>query len=232
MSTQLRALQVYTAVSTLSLFVLVAAGFRHSDESLRLDELTVTRINVVDSTGRVRLRISGSFPPRRSDLAGILFVNNDGIEAGGLVYRGRKVDGKVSAAGTLTMDQYNEDQVVAMQYSQDGARRIAGLTINDRPDTLGPELKELYRTLDPMPESPRRDSIARALLAKVPLDQRATRRVFIGRDSSKSAVVSLADRAGIPRIQLLVDSLGQASINFLDPQGKVLRRILDDGGKQ
>jgi hypothetical protein len=232
MWTQLRALQVYTMVSTIVLFFLVPTGFRRSNESLRLDELTVTRIIVVDSTGRVRLRISGSFPPRRSDLAGILFVNNDGIEAGGLVYRGRKVDGKVSAAGTLTMDQYNEDQVVAMQYSQNGARRIAGLTINDRPDTLGPELRELYRTLDPMPESPRRDSIARALLAKVPLDQRATRRVFVGRDSSKSAVVSLADRAGIPRIRLAVDSLGRSSINFLDSDGKILRSIGDDSAKR
>jgi hypothetical protein len=227
MPSQIRVLQAYTAVSTTLLFVLVGAAFKHSDAALRLDELTVTRINVVDSTGRVRLRIAGSFPPRRNDLAGILFTDNDGIEAGGLVYRGRKMNGKVSATGTLTMDQYNEDQVVALQYNQDGARRSTGLSINDRPDSLGPELGELYRVLDPMPESPRRDSIARALLAKVPVDQRAARRVFIGRDSAKSAVLSLADRAGVPRIRLVVDSLGHASMVFLDAHGNVSRSISD-----
>jgi hypothetical protein len=83
-----------------------------------------------------------------------------------------------------------------------------------------------------MPESPRRDSIARALLAKVPLDQRATRRVFVGRDSTKSAVISLADRAGIPRIRLVVDSLGRSSINFLNSDGKILRSIGDDSAKR
>lgn len=232
MPTQLRVLQAYTVVSTTLLFVLVGAAFRHSDENLRLNELTVTGINVVDSTGRVRLRIAGTFPPRRNDLAGILFTDNDGIEAGGLVYRGRKVNGKVSAGGTLTMDQYNEDQVVALQYNQDGARRVTGLAINDRPDTLGPELRELYRVLDPMPESPRRDSIARALLARLPVDQRAARRVFIGRDSAKSAVLSLADRTGVPRMRLVVDSLGHASISFLDAHGNVSRTIADVRSEQ
>jgi hypothetical protein len=228
MTTQLRALQAYTGLSTITLFILVAAGFRRPAETTRLDELTVTRINVVDSTGRVRLRIAGTFPPRRNDLAGILFVNNDGIEAGGLVYRGRKVNGKVSAGGTLTMDQYNEDQVVALQYNQDGLRKTTGLTINDRPDTLGPELAELYRVLDPMPEGPRRDSIGRALRAKVPLDQRAVHRVFVGRDSAKSAVLTLSDRAGVARIRLMVDSLGRPSINFLDEHGQVSRTISND----
>ncbi len=227
MSIQMRVLQAYAAVSTITLFILIAAAFRRPAETLRLDELTVGRINVVDSTGRVRLRIAGTFPPRRKDLAGILFVNNDGIEAGGLVYRGRKTNGRVSAGGTLTMDQYNEDQVLALQYNQDGARKITGLTINDRPDTLGPELQELYRVLDPMPESPHRDSLARAMLAKVPLNQRAVHRVFVGRDSAKAAVLTLSDRAGVARIRLTVDSLGRPSILFFDAGGKVSRTISD-----
>lgn len=223
-----RLMQVYLAASTVALVVLALAAFRRPSESLELDRLTVRRIDVVDSTGHVRLRIAGSFPPRRTDLAGILFTNDDGIEAGGLVYRGRKTNGRVSAAGTLTMDQYGEDQVVALQYSQDSAKRTSGLAINDRPDSLGPALRELYRVLDPMPESPRRDSIARAMLAQVPPDQRAARRVFLGRDSAKEAVLNLADRSGTPRMRLVVDSLGAARIEFLDIDGQVVRRIGPD----
>lgn len=228
MAKRLPLFQVYTVASTSALFILALSAFHRSGEKLQLDDLTVRSIHVIDSTGRVRLEIAGTFPPRRNDLAGILFVNNDGGEAGGLVYRGRKEGGHVTAGGTLTMDQYNEDQVVSLQYNQDGAKKVVGLTFAERPDSIGPELGELYRVLDPMPESPRRDSIAKALMAKVPLNQRAARRVFVGRDSAKSAVVNLSDRAGNPRLRLIVDSLGNPSILFLDAAGKVVRTIPGD----
>jgi len=225
--TQLRLLQIYTAVSTTVLFVLTLTAFDRSSSSRAEREITAERINIVDSTGRVRLQIAGSFPPRRTQLAGILFVNNDGGEAGGLVYRGTKQNGRVAAGGTLTMDQYNEDQVVALQYNQDGGRKTSGLTIGERPDTMGKELSELYRVLDPMPESPRRDSIARTLIAALPANQRAARRVFVGRDTTKAAILNLSDRTGAPRLQLKVDSLGRASISFLDAGGHVVRTISD-----
>jgi hypothetical protein len=228
MTTKLPLFQLYTVASTAALFILVFSAFRRSGEKLEVDELTVRSIQVVDSTGRVRMHIAGTFPPRRNDLAGILFVDNDGVEAGGLVYRGHKQNGHVAAGGTLTMDQYNEDQVVALQYNQDGAKKVVGLTFADRPDSIGPQLGELYHVLDPMPESPRRDSIAKALLAKLPLDQRAARRVFVGRDSAKAAVVNLSDRAGRTRLRLVVDSLGNAGILFLDANGKVVRTIPGD----
>ena len=224
---QLRLLQIYTAVSTTVLFVLTLTAFDRSSSGRAEREITAERINIVDSTGRVRVKIAGSFPPRRTELAGILFVNNEGSEAGGLVYRGAKRNRKVSAGGTLTMDQYNEDQVVALQYNQDGVRKISGLTIGERPDTMGKELSELYRVLDPMPESPRRDSIARVLVAALPANQRAARRVFVGRDTAKAAVLNLSDRSGVARLQLKVDSLGRASISFLDAGGRVVRTISD-----
>ena len=52
--------------------------------------------------------------------------------------------------------------------------------------------------------------------------QRAyAQRIFVGKDDSKTAMVILADRMGKPRLQLLVDSLGTAKMNFLDEQGHV-----------
>ena len=134
---QLRLLQIYTAVSTIVLFVLTLSAFDRSSASRVEREITVERINIVDSSGRVRLQIAGSFPPRRNELAGILFTNNDGGEAGGLVYRGAKRNGKVAAGGTLTMDQYNEDQVVALQYNQDGDRKTSGYGQGCRAESLG-----------------------------------------------------------------------------------------------
>jgi hypothetical protein len=220
-----RFLRPYAIGSTLLLGILALGAFARPTETLRVRELTVERINVVDTTGRVRVEIAGSFPPRRVDLAGLLFVNHDGGEAGGLVYRGAAVSGRVAAGGSLTMDQYQEDQVVALQYGQDGDHRTSGLTITDRPTRMGPELAELYRVLDPMPEGPARDSVKRVLLARVPLSQRAARRVFVGRDTSNAAMLELKDRAGVARLRLAVDSLGVATVAFLDSTGRVVRRI-------
>jgi hypothetical protein len=228
MSWKLRALQYYAIGTTALLAITALTAFRPSARTIRLDELTVSRIKVVDSTGRVRVELAGSFPPRRTELAGLLFHNQDGGEAGGLVYRGqRNADGRVTAGGTLTMDQYNEDQVVVLQYTQNGLRKQQGLVVSDRPDTLGPALRNLYRVLDTFPQSPRRDSVQRALLAQVPVEQLPARRVFVGRDTSRAAVLSLADRRGTPRLRLMVDSLGRASIVFLDLEGRATRTITE-----
>lgn len=232
MTWPLRALQAYAVGTTALLGVVALSAFRQpsAPRTLVLDELTVRSVRVVDSAGRVRVRLAGGFPPRRTALAGLLFNNEDGSEAGGLVYRGHRgtgPDARVSAAGTLTMDQYREDQVVALSYAQEGARKQHGLTIVDRPDSMGPELAELYRVLDPMPEGPRRDSVRRVLAARVPVGQRASRRVFVGSDTGRSATLVLADRGGAPRLRLAVDSLGRASIQFLDADGQVTRTIGD-----
>jgi hypothetical protein len=63
--------------------------------------------------------------------------------------------------------------------------------------------------------------------ARIPSDQRTARRVFIGRDTTGAAVLKLSDRAGVPRLQFTVDSLGRASISFLDARGKITRTIGD-----
>ena len=60
-------------------------------------------------------------------------------------YRGHQAkDGPISAGAILTMDQYNDDQIVALQYSQRGLQKQQGLTFFDRPDTMGPALRTLY----------------------------------------------------------------------------------------
>lgn len=227
MSPTPRALAWYAASVTLFAATLILLGFRQPSRTLELDELTVGRIRVVDSARRVRVEIAGRFPPRRSHLAGLLVHHVDGSEAGGLVYHGgRGPDGRPIAGGILTMDQHREDQVVARAYAQRGTRKQQGLTIVDRPDSMGPELAELYRVLDPMPEGPQRDSLRRVLAARLPVGQRAARRVFVGSDTARAAALTLADRAGVPRLRLAVDSLGGvAEIQFLDGRGRPTRTI-------
>jgi hypothetical protein len=49
-------------------------------------------------------------------------------------------------------------------------------------------------------------------------------RVYLGRDPAKSAVLNLSDPLGRPRLRLRVDSLGNASLEFLDANGAVTSR--------
>ncbi len=219
-------LKLHAAVSTALLFVLSVLAFSGRRADSRFEEITVSRINVVDSAGRTRVILAGGYPPRRAALAGLLFVNEDGHEAGGLVYTGtRDQDGQIQAGGILTFDQYRNDQVMALQYEHSGARKQQGLTIQERPDTLSDLVKELYRAVETAPSAAARDSLIQHYRSRIPPADLVSRRLFIGRDFSRASVVTLSDAAGRPRLRLEVDSLGQASIAFLDSAGRSVRTI-------
>jgi len=211
--------------STIAIVALVAQAVRATGSG-RLDELTVRRLNVVDSLGRTRVILAGGFPPRRAQLAGLLFINEEGVEAGGLGYSGRRdANGEVQAGAILTFDQYRNDQIVALEYVHRGARKQQGLTIQERPDTLSDLLKRAYREIETAQGQLARDSLQRYWQSRVPSSEVAARRLFLGRDFARSATVTLADPSGRVRLRLLVDSLGNPSIAFLDASGAVSRVI-------
>ncbi len=220
---QLLFLKWYVAVLTMVICALLI--FMRSGDGARFKELTVEKIDVVDKEGNVRVQLAGAFPPRRTELAGLLFHNKDGSEAGGLVYSGRKTEGQVSAGSVLTMDQYNNDQIVVLRYEEENGKRNHGLWIADRPDSLSPEVLAAFGLLEKMPEGSARDSVSQALLAKIPPEQLVARRLFVGRDKDKAATVELSDRHGAPRLLLQVDSLGNGRISFLDADGNVVHTI-------
>jgi len=222
----MKLLKLHAAVSTILLIVLSVAAYSRPQASNRFDEITVSKITVVDSTGRTRVILAGGFPPRRAELAGLLFINEDGHEAGGLVYRGTKdADGQIQAGAILTFDQYRNDQIVALQYDHSGSRKRQGLTIQERPDTLSDILKEAYRAIETAPTAELRDSLTKHYRARIPPEDFPARRLFLGRDYARASVVTLSDPAGKPRLRMEVDSLGKASIAFLDEAGQPVRVI-------
>jgi hypothetical protein len=222
----MRLLRLYAVASTALLVGLVVSAFSHQQSGEVFDEITVSRINVVDSAGRTRVILAGGYPPRRASLAGLLFINEDGHEAGGLVYTGtRNEDGEIDAGAILTFDQYGNDQIVALQYDHSGSRKRQGLTIQERPDTLSDLLKEAYRAIETAPSAPVRDSLLRHYQARIPRQDIVSRRLFVGRNYSRASVVTLSDPSGRPRLTLQVDSLGQPSITFLDEAGEPTRTI-------
>jgi hypothetical protein len=204
----------------------------NADQKPRFKEIDVERINIVEPNGLVRMTISdaahapgwvigGKFYPGRPKTAGMIFYNDEGEENGGLIFGGMKdKDGNIQSGGHLSFDQYQQDRVINLDYSEYNGVRKGGLQINDMPVLSMAEMMPKYDAIKELPKD-NQDSAYMALRRQYGGGERA----YIGRIRDKSSVVRLSDASGKARIQLTVDSAGAASIEFLDANGKVTKRI-------
>src|SRR5438128_11716045 len=125
---QVRFLKIYAIVATLVCAVFLLTAFTLQNRQQKFQEINVERINVVEKDGSLRLVISNNerspgpiergkpFGYPGGSRAGMILYNEEGTENGGLIFSGKKENGKTSAYGSLTFDQYDRDQVVALQY--------------------------------------------------------------------------------------------------------------------
>jgi hypothetical protein len=211
----------------------VSGAEQHDDRHPDFDQLTVHRLNVVEPDGTPRLVISdkaefpgGFFKGReftRSDRqeAGMLFMNNEGTENGGMLFGGyQSTDGKQHSFGHLSFDEYELDQTLSMDTNQDGETRETAYQINDNGATLlTPEVIAAYSASRAMPDGPEKQKALAAVAAKYPIKLRG--RASLERDVDKSAVLRLRDPDGHTRILLRVAPDGTPTMQFLDAAGKV-----------
>jgi len=225
----IRFLMIHAGVSTLALVVVavLAVGGRSGESSF--ERISVRQLDVLDSEGRVRAQLAGEFGPRRKDLAGLLFHNQDGNEAGGLVFQGRRDEnGEIQAGAVLTFDQYAEDQIMAIQYSHSGDVKRNGMTIMDRPDEMGENLAEFYRLFAEAETEEERQRLREEVLPTVPPEEMPARRLFLGRTTRNTSTINLYDPSGRVRLKLEVDADGSPRIEFLDEEGNAVRRIVTE----
>jgi hypothetical protein len=229
---QLRALQIYTAMSFCVVAFLSVTAFTEQRATQRIDELTVQRLNVVDANGTLRFVLSnkdrmhpgvmdGVTIQRPRPVAGMLFFNDEGDEVGGLTYTGTDDNGRRANAGIM-FDQLKQDQTIGITYSENNGQRSAGLQVWDRSEQPLSDLIRGLNDANALPEGPQRDAAVKAVRARAPA---GPRRVFVGKNTDKASTVSLADGQGRPRLVLRVNEDGAASIEFLDPNGKTTQRI-------
>jgi hypothetical protein len=118
------------------------------------------------------------------------------------------------------MDQFKDDQIVVLDYYHAGSEKRYGLTVNDRPDQLSERaaklLDTLRRELQTAKSTADAQLIRRKYLSRLPAREIVARRLFAGRDTAGSSLITLSDQNGKPRLRLQVDKLGEASIVFLD----------------
>jgi hypothetical protein len=204
--------------------------------------LTVERINIVDSTGALALVLSNGarlpgamfegreYPQSfvgRGRSAGMIFFNEAGDEVGGLIYEGAARDSGYRAFGHLSFDQWKQNQVVALQYQDNGRSRSAGLRVWDRPtNDLERQFALAQRMLE-TPAGPLRDSLD-AERRRVRTEVEGKQRLFLGSDD-RVAALELKDGMGRTRVKLSVDSAGTARLVFLDAEGKTAAVYPDPG---
>jgi hypothetical protein len=236
---ELRLLKGYAIVVTALLGTISLAAFRQASQKQKFTEIDVERINVVEKDGKLRMVISNRdrsigpiykgkpFGYAGGTRPGIIFCNDEGTENGGLTFDGkREADGTYHSQSGFSFDQFNQDQVLYLQYNDRNGRRNMGLTIADRADTdIYDLVAERDSIMKAVPEGPARTAAIQKWAAPrngVPL---VAQRVYVGRDVSKAALVNLSDRNGKTRIRMMVDSLGAPSLEFLDETGKVTSRL-------
>lgn len=235
---ELRLIKGYALVVTALLGTLSIAAFRQSTQKTRFTEIDVERINIVEPNGALRMVISNRprsigpvykgkpFGYPGGTRPGIIFFNDEGTENGGLTFTGRKLpDGTYGSSTGMSFDQFNSDETLTLRYSDDNGRRSSAITIADR------DVRDIYDlvmerdSILKMSDSTARDQALQRLVGPrngVPL---AATRVYLGRDRNRAAVLNLSDPNGKPRLRLKVDSLGAASLEFLDEQGGVTARF-------
>jgi hypothetical protein len=226
---QVRFLRYYTFTITILFAGLLFMAFNRDSAHEKFKEIDVERINVIEKGGKLKLVISnaerqhpgiidGKTLPKRDRPAGMIFFNETGDECGGLVYDGTKK----SAGMVLSIDQYRNDQIMQLQYSEeaDGTQksRSYGLKLWDRPDSY--PAGRLMADVDSVKRSNNEARMQEFINSLNEQGLLGKERLFVGKTQKDDVGLFIRDPKGRPRIKIFVDKDGKGNIQFLDTLGK------------
>ena len=197
-----------------------------------VDELTVKRINVVEDDGTLRVVLGNSsimqtMPvrgrmvghPGRYPQAGLLFVNDEGTECGGLAIAGRRSGGVKEQAASLTFDDYEQNEGFQFGMAQRGSVVERFLEFSDIADWSLADLIDEVEGLDG--EASREVEERYAALGS-----RASR-MRLAREEDGSVRLVLRDARGQDRLRFVVPADGEPQVEVLDADG-VPRSLVPD----
>jgi hypothetical protein len=229
-----RFLAIYSGVLTLTFTITIFSGFAAERKKSSFEEIDVQRINLIEPDGTLRMIISdkalwpGIFlkgkehphPSRKT--AGMLFLNEEGTENGGLIFGGEKdKDGKISGHGHLSFDAYEQDQIFSIDAGQEDGKQSSALTMVDRPDYPIGELIDVSDRVKDLPKEKQQAAIGE-FLSSHPAPHS---RLYLGRADDKSVSLKLKDADGHDRMVLEVAANGSPAIRFLDSSGNVVSQL-------
>jgi hypothetical protein len=226
-----RFLAIYSGVLTLAFATTVLGGYAML-RNPQFGIVTVRRINIVEPDGTVRLTISNraDFPggwihkkesprPDRREAAGMLFMSEEGTEQGGLIWGASQLpDGTIENHGHLSLDQYEENQIFALDAGQEGKDKFSRITITDQGDYPVEEKRRAEERIGKLPENKQDDAWTNFFTTH----RHDVNRLILGRAPDGSVGLSLRDGSGKVRILLNVQSDGKSVLQFLDESGRVV----------
>jgi hypothetical protein len=205
-------LAAYSGVLTLVFAVTVLCGFAMI-RNPKFGIITARRINIMEPDGTVRLTISNraDFPggwthkkesprPDRRDAAGMLFMSEEGTEQGGLIWGASQLpDGTIENHGHLSLDQYEENQVFALDAGQEGKDKFSRITVADQGEYPIEEKRKAEARIRGLPAD-KQDEAWGEFFATHRHD---VKRMVLGRAPDGSVGLSLRDGSG--RVRILLD---------------------------
>ena len=231
---EFRLTKVWAFATSAIVIIMGLSGFAQKMENRRFEEIDVERINIVEKDGKLRMVISnrerqhpgmvdGKLMRRENGRPpGMIFFNHLGDECGGLIF---DENGGKGHFLSLTFDKSKNDQTIGLQHLEsDNGQYFAGLRVWERPNSALSVLATRIEAVKKLPEGAERALAFKGLENSGEL---GADRITIGRLRNKSAIIDLSDPKGNTRLRFLVDSLGMASIQFLDESGRVVRVIPD-----
>lgn len=216
--------------------VILTTGMK-TDNSARFETLSVERLNIIEADGTVKMLLTNTtrFPVTeevngkvlnedRKKRSGMLFFNEEGTEAGGFIYDGRKNEHGHSAGMSLTFDKYDGDQVMQLLTVDEkrGDRRVirSGLAFNDRAEfETQDRTREIMRELAQISDrSTRQAKVAeyeqQGLIGGAP-------RILLGKTASQNNGLFLFAKDGSPRAMFYVDEHDEVQLQFINSKGNI-----------
>lgn len=192
-----------------------------------LGEVTVRRINVVEEDGTLRMVIGNSTHarmapmrgrlvkhPGREATAGILFVNDEGTECGGLQFGGRTRGDQVEQGGYIAFDDFEQNEGFRFGMSQDNGVSTRFLEFSDQPAW---SLVDLVNELEHLPED-EHAGVYQRYFGEV--DGRGRSRMRLATEADGSAQLVLRDGHGRDRLRLVVPAEGHPRIELVSLDGQ------------
>jgi len=229
-----RFLAIYSAVVTLAFAVVVLCGATMIRNE-QFGVITARRINIVEPDGTVRLTISNraDFPgawnrkkeyprPDRREAAGLLFMSEEGTEQGGLIWGATQLpDGTIHGRGHLSLDQYEENQIFAIDAGRDGNQEFSRIRFLDQGDYPIEEKRKANEQIQKLPAD-KQDAAWQKFWSTHRHD---VERMEVGRSPDGSAGISIRDQKGRVRLKIIVLPDGKPVLDFLDESGKVIAEL-------
>jgi hypothetical protein len=201
-------------------------------------EISVDRLNILGPNGNPVLVLAGrhripgpvidgkSYSPEiidgRTSLSGMIFFNDSGDEVGSFLFNGFETERGPAAIGHLSMDQWKQNQVVALQYNGKGESQRAGLSVWQRPHD-----RSMVEQLDLLEEF-YRDDLSEAESAELKERWKRFReegghgvhRLFLGDDNGEVGM-NLKDKQGRSRLRIGIADSGEPYLAFLKESGNL-----------